>query len=97
MNTLRIRFHRLVSIVFKALFSKRACLFAPSGDRVLVKIEDVEEKSVDDILFPTSAQLKTQGDEVVAVRKGRSIGKTTVEISMNYHSVIIDIHNLVSK
>ncbi|KAF3624322.1 hypothetical protein T459_08489 [Capsicum annuum] len=69
----------------------------PIGDRVLVKIEDVEEKSVDDILFPTSAQLKTQGDEVVAVRKGRSIGKTTVEISMNYHSVIIDIHNLVSK
>lgn len=62
-----------------------------------MKIEDVEEKSVDDILFPTSAQLKTQGDEVVAVRKGRSIGKTTVEISMNYHSVIIDIHNLVSK
>lgn len=54
----------------------------PLGDRVLVKIKDAEERSVGGILLPTSAQSKPQGGEVVAVGEGRSIGKTTVEISV---------------
>lgn len=54
----------------------------PLGDRVLVKIKTAEEKTVSGLVLPLSAQTKPQGGEVVAVGEGRSIGKTTVEISV---------------
>ncbi|MCD7466395.1 20 kDa chaperonin, chloroplastic [Datura stramonium] len=74
---------------FRGLVVKAATVVSPKytsikplGDRVLVKIKNAEEKSVGGILLPTSAQSKPQGGEVVAVGEGRSIGKTTVEISV---------------
>lgn len=54
----------------------------PLGDRVLVKIKTVEEKTVGGILLPTTAQSKPQGGEVVAVGEGRSVGKNQVDISV---------------
>lgn len=54
----------------------------PLGDRVLVKINTVEEKSTGGILLPTTAQTKPQGGEVVAVGEGKTIGKTKVGISV---------------
>ena len=54
----------------------------PLGDRVLVKIKDVEEKTVGGILLPSTAQTKPQGGEVVAVGEGKTLGKNKVDISV---------------
>lgn len=54
----------------------------PLGDRVLVKIKTVEEKTDGGILLPTTAQSKPQSGEVVAVGEGKSIGKNKVGISV---------------
>lgn len=54
----------------------------PLGDRVLVKIKTMEEKTGGGILLPTSAQTKPQGGEVVAVGEGKTMGKTKVGISV---------------
>lgn len=54
----------------------------PIGDRVLVKIEEGEEKSAGGIYIPETAQEKTQvgvieaigdDDEVITVKKGQKI------------------------
>ena len=39
----------------------------PIGDRVLVKMEEVEEKTAGGIFIPQTAQEKTQVGEVVAI------------------------------
>ncbi|KAK4344359.1 hypothetical protein RND71_037453 [Anisodus tanguticus] len=77
------------SRLFRGLVVKAATVVAPKytslkplGDRVLVKIKTAEEKTTGGILLPTSAQSKPQGGEVVAVGEGRTIGKTTVEVSI---------------
>ncbi|KAJ7979212.1 20 kDa chaperonin, chloroplastic [Quillaja saponaria] len=54
----------------------------PLGDRVLVKIKNVEEKTDGGILLPTTAQTKPQGGEVVAIGEGKTLGKTKVDISV---------------
>lgn len=54
----------------------------PLGDRVLVKIKDVEEKTVGGILLPSTAQTKPQGGEVIAVGEGKTLGKNKVDISV---------------
>ena len=59
----------------------------PLGDRVLVKIKTVEEKTGGGILLPTTAQTKPQGGEVVAVGEGKTIGKTKVGISVEVGDV----------
>ncbi|CAI0406434.1 unnamed protein product [Linum tenue] len=51
----------------------------PLGDRVLVKIKTVEEKTGGGILLPSSAQSKPQGGEVVAVGEGKSISSKTLD------------------
>ncbi|KAJ0467540.1 putative GroES-like superfamily, chaperonin GroES, groES chaperonin family [Helianthus annuus] len=48
----------------------------PLGDRVLVKISAVEEKTSGGILLPSTAQSKPQGGEVVAVEKAGPLGST---------------------
>lgn len=54
----------------------------PLGDRVLVKIKSLEEKTSGGILLPTTAQSKPQGGEVVAVGEGRTIGPKQIDISV---------------
>ncbi|KAF5743029.1 20 kDa chaperonin chloroplastic [Tripterygium wilfordii] len=61
----------------------------PIGDRVLVKIKTVEEKTDGGILLPTSAQSKPQGGEVVAVGEGKTLGKTKVDISVKTGSQVV--------
>ncbi|XP_042488491.1 20 kDa chaperonin, chloroplastic-like [Macadamia integrifolia] len=61
----------------------------PLGDRVLVKIKTVEEKTVGGILLPSTAQTKPQGGEVVAVGEGKTIGKTKVDISVKTGAQIV--------
>ncbi|KAL9362327.1 hypothetical protein Peur_045112 [Populus x canadensis] len=74
---------------YRCLVVKAATVVAPKytsikplGDRVLVKIKTVEEKSEGGILLPSSAQTKPQAGEVVAVGEGKSIGKTKLDISV---------------
>lgn len=74
-------FHGLIVKAATAVSPKYTSL-KPLGDRVLVKIKTAEEKTVSGLVLPLSAQTKPQGGEVVAVGEGRSIGKTTVEISV---------------
>lgn len=54
----------------------------PLGDRVLVKIKTVEEKTDGGILLPTTAQTKPQAGEVVAVGEGKTVGKAKLDISV---------------
>lgn len=54
----------------------------PLGDRVLVKIKNVEEKTLGGILLPTTAQTKPQGGEVVAIGEGKKLGNTKIEIGL---------------
>lgn len=54
----------------------------PLGDRVLVKIKTVEEKTDGGIFLPSTAQTKPQAGEVVAVGEGKTVGKTKLDISV---------------
>ena len=53
----------------------------PLGDRVLVKLEEVEEKTAGGIFIPQTAQEKTQSglvvavgeDEVIQVKEGQKV------------------------
>ncbi len=45
----------------------------PLGDRVLVKLEEVEEKTAGGIFIPQTAQEKTQSGSVVAVGDDETI------------------------
>ncbi|CAL9181362.1 unnamed protein product [Musa acuminata subsp. burmannicoides] len=74
---------------FPGLVVKAATVVAPKytsikplGDRVLVKIKSLEEKTSGGILLPTTAQSKPQGGEVVAVGEGRTIGPKQIDISV---------------
>jgi chaperonin GroES len=59
------------------------------GDRVLVKIKTVEEKTGGGILLPTTAQSKPQSGEVVAIGQGRNIGKNKVDISLKTGTQVV--------
>ncbi|XP_058108679.1 20 kDa chaperonin, chloroplastic [Magnolia sinica] len=81
---------------FQGLVVRAATVVAPKytsikplGDRVLVKIKTVEEKTVGGILLPTTAQTKPQGGEVVAVGEGRTIGKNKVDINVQTGTQVV--------
>ncbi|CAK9207547.1 unnamed protein product [Sphagnum troendelagicum] len=61
----------------------------PLGDRVLVKIQTVEEKSAGGILLPTTAQTKPQGGVVVAVGEGKTVGDKKIDLSLKTGSQIV--------
>jgi chaperonin GroES len=50
----------------------------PIGDRVLVKLEDVEEKTSGGIFIPQTAQEKTQAGKVVAIGDDKDAIKVKV-------------------
>lgn len=55
----------------------------PLGDRVLVKIKTVEERTDGGILLPSTALNKPNAGEVVAVGEGKTFGKTKLDISVS--------------
>lgn len=61
----------------------------PLGDRVLVKIKTVEEKTTGGILLPSAAQSKPQGGEVVATGDGRTVGPNKVGVSVEKGSQVV--------
>lgn len=61
----------------------------PLGDRVLVKIKTVEEKTDGGILLPSTAQTKPQAGEVVAVGEGKTVGKAKLDISVKPGTQVI--------
>ncbi|CAI5478715.1 unnamed protein product [Closterium sp. Yama58-4] len=54
----------------------------PLGDRVLVRIQEVEERTSGGILLPTSSQTKPQGGTVVAIGSGRTLGDKKVAVDV---------------
>lgn len=79
MNTILLSVSLLYGFVL--LMSQYTSL-KPLGDRVLVKIKTVEEKTTGGILLPTTAQSKPQGGEVVAVGEGQTVGPNKVDVSV---------------
>ena len=61
----------------------------PLGDRVLIKIKSIEEKTQGGILLPTTAQTKPQGGEVVAVGDGKTVGKSQVQLGVQIGANIV--------
>jgi chaperonin GroES len=61
----------------------------PLGDRILLKIQAVEEKSAGGILLPTTAQTKPQGGVVVAIREGKTVGDKKLDISVNIGAQVV--------
>ncbi|KAK9110104.1 hypothetical protein Sjap_018164 [Stephania japonica] len=87
---------------YKGLVVKAANVVAPKyasikplGDRVLVKIKTVEEKTIGGIFLPTTAQTKPQSGEVVAIGEGRTVGKTKVDIGIQTGAQEDDIVGLL--
>lgn len=81
---------------FRRLVVKAAAVVAPKytsikplGDRVLVKIKTVEEKTDGGIFLPSTAQTKPQAGEVVAVGEGKTVGKTKLDISVKPGTQVI--------
>ncbi|KAK4783504.1 hypothetical protein SAY86_007878 [Trapa natans] len=81
---------------FRGLVVKAAAVVAPKytsitplGDRVLVKIKNVEEKTQGGILLPTTAQTKPQGGEVIATGEGKKLGNAKIEISVKTGAQVI--------
>ena len=73
----------------------------PLGDRVLVKLEEVEEKTAGGIFIPQTAQEKTQSgtvvavgdDEMIKVKAGQKVmydkyAGTTVSVDNENHLLI---------
>ncbi|MFW5712246.1 MAG: co-chaperone GroES [bacterium] len=73
----------------------------PLGDRVLVKLEEVEEKTAGGIFIPQTAQEKTQSgtvvavgdDEMIKVKAGQKVmydkyAGTTVSVDNEDHLLI---------
>eukprot|EP00245_Coleochaete_scutata_P015921 TRINITY_DN725_c0_g1_i1.p1 TRINITY_DN725_c0_g1~~TRINITY_DN725_c0_g1_i1.p1 ORF type:complete len:252 (+),score=74.34 TRINITY_DN725_c0_g1_i1:145-900(+) len=54
----------------------------PLADRVLVKIQQVEEKTTGGLFLPTTTQSKPNSGEVVNVGEGRSIGDKNIPIAL---------------
>ncbi|GAB4838097.1 hypothetical protein Ancab_027628 [Ancistrocladus abbreviatus] len=72
-------FHPLVVKAYTVVALKYTSI-RPLADRVLVKINVVEEKTVGGVMLPTAAQTKPQTGKVVAIGEGRSVGKKKVQI-----------------
>lgn len=73
---------RSLSVRAATVVAPKFTTLKPQGDRVLIKIQKVEEKTMGGILLPTSAQSKPQGGEVVEVGEGRTIGDKKLEVSV---------------
>jgi chaperonin GroES len=61
----------------------------PLGDRILLKIQAVEEKSAGGILLPTTAQTKPQGGVVVAIGDSKTVGDKKLDISVNTGAQVV--------
>ncbi|KAJ7976547.1 20 kDa chaperonin, chloroplastic-like protein [Quillaja saponaria] len=92
----QLRVGGLTQRLFQGLVVNAATVVAPKytsikplGDRVLVKIKTVEEKTDGGILLPTTAQTKPQGGEVVAVGEGKTLGETKVDVSVKNGTQVV--------
>jgi len=68
--------HFYYSITWRMIHMK----IKPLADRVLVKIEEVQEKTASGIYIPQTAQEKTQVGSVIAVGEGTDKVKMTVKV-----------------
>ncbi|CAM6101583.1 unnamed protein product [Calypogeia fissa] len=80
---------RALSVRAATVVAPQFTTLKPLGDRVLVKIQNIEEKTTGGILLPTSAQSKPQGGEVVEVGEGKTIGDKKLELSVSKGDQIV--------
>lgn len=80
---------RCVAVRAVAAVAPKFATLKPLGDRILVKIQTVEEKSSGGILLPTTAQTKPQGGQVVAVGDGKSLGDKKLEPAVKTGAQIV--------
>ncbi|CAM6106873.1 unnamed protein product [Calypogeia fissa] len=80
---------RALSVRAATVVAPQFTILKPLGDRVLVKIQNIEEKTTGGILLPTSAQSKPQGGEVVEVGEGKTIGDKKLELSVSKGDQIV--------
>lgn len=80
-----------VNLVVKAatVVAPKFTTLKPLGDRVLVKIQPVEQKTGGGILLPSTAVSKPQSGEVVAVGEGKCIGKSQVEPTVQVGAKVV--------
>ncbi|KAG0608792.1 hypothetical protein M758_8G132800 [Ceratodon purpureus] len=80
---------RCVAVRAATAVAPKFTTLKPLGDRILVKIQQVEEKSMGGILLPSSAQTKPQGGEVVAVGEGKTVGDKKLEPSVKTGAQVV--------
>ncbi|XP_026459001.1 20 kDa chaperonin, chloroplastic-like [Papaver somniferum] len=61
----------------------------PLGDRVLVVAKTAAQKTTGGIQSPSTAQTKPQGSEILAIEKGKTVGKAQVDVSVKTGAQII--------
>ncbi|HSC25598.1 MAG TPA: co-chaperone GroES [Candidatus Babeliales bacterium] len=62
--------------------------FRPLGDRVLVKLVEVEEKTTSGIIIPDAAKEKPQQGIIVAVGQGRTHEGKITPLSVNINDTV---------
>ncbi|GER36098.1 20 kDa chaperonin family protein [Striga asiatica] len=88
-NGLSLRSFRGLAVRAATTVAPKYTSLKPLGDRVLVKIKTVEEKTSGGILLPATAQSKPQAGEVVAIGEGRSVGKNEEENSVKSGAQVV--------
>ncbi|OEF96980.1 co-chaperone GroES [Desulfuribacillus alkaliarsenatis] len=64
-------------------------MLRPLGDRVIIKVVELEEKTASGIVLPDSAKEKPQQGEVVAVGNGRIEDGKRVELDVKVGDQVI--------
>lgn len=86
---LSLRSFRGLTVNAATVVAPKYTSLKPLGDRVLVKVKTVEEKTTGGILLPTTAQSKPQGGEVAAVGEGRTVGQNKVAVSVETGTQVV--------
>lgn len=64
-------------------------MIKPLGDRVLIKMEKLEEKTQSGIILSSSAKEKSQIAEVIAVGPGGNVEGNNIEMHVNVGNKVI--------
>ncbi|XP_074310774.1 20 kDa chaperonin, chloroplastic-like [Silene latifolia] len=87
-NSARRSFHGLIASAVSVSAAKYTSI-KPLGDRVLIKIKTVEEKTSSGIFLPSSAQKKEQSGEVVAVGSGKRVGDDRLPVAVEIGKEVV--------
>ncbi|CAO2836479.1 unnamed protein product [Amaranthus hypochondriacus] len=81
-------FHGLVVNAASVTAAKYTSI-KPLGEKVLIKLKTVEEKTSSGIFLPTTSQSKPQSGEVIAVGSGRRIGEKKLPVAVETGAKVV--------